>query len=333
MTMTDPIDDELRAPSILLVEDDPNVRTMLRTALQRGGYDVSTAGTLAEARAILERSGDCGLVILDRRLPDGDGASLCATIRATQPHSYILMLTGEATPEAKIEGFESGVDDYVTKPFQIDELLARIRAGMRIVELQKELLASSRRFEALSLTDSLTSLRNRRAFDQEFASRFEQARRYGRPLSLALIDLDHFKAVNDAFGHSAGDGVLRAIAQILGHGTRRSDFIARIGGEEFAVLLPETSLFEALHFAEKIRTTIAGATIRTEGFTHQVTVSIGVANVPHSVIKTPQMLFDAADQALYRAKNRGRNRVESERRKVTVREPLSNGASQKHLTM
>jgi two-component system cell cycle response regulator len=313
MTMTDPI---------LLVEDDANVLTLLRACLERNGYEVATAGTLAEARRRLERSGDCGLVILDRRLPDGDGAGLCPVIRATQPHSYILMLTGESTVEAKVEGFESGVDDYVTKPFQIDELLARIRAGMRIVELQKELLASSRRYEALSLTDSLTSLRNRRAFDQEFASRFEQARRYARPLSLAIIDLDYFKSINDQFGHSAGDGVLRGIAQILDHGTRRSDFLARIGGEEFGVLLPETSLFEALHFAEKIRATIAGATIRTEGFTHQVTVSIGVANVPHSAVTTPEELFNAADQALYRAKARGRNRIESERRKVPVREAL-----------
>jgi two-component system cell cycle response regulator len=314
MTMTDPI---------LLVEDDANVLTLLRACLERNGYEVATAGTLAEARRRLARSGDCGMVILDRRLPDGDGASLCPVIRATQPHSYILMLTGESTTQAKVEGFESGVDDYVTKPFQIDELLARIRAGMRIVELQKELLASSRRYEALSLTDSLTSLRNRRAFDQEFASRFEQARRYARPLSLAIIDLDYFKSINDQFGHSAGDGVLRGIAQILDHGTRRSDFLARIGGEEFGVLLPETSLFEALHFAEKVRATIAGATIRTEDFTHQVTVSIGVANVPHSSVMTPEQLFNAADQALYRAKARGRNRIESERRKVPVRETVS----------
>jgi diguanylate cyclase (GGDEF)-like protein len=324
--------DETR-PSILVVEDDANVLTLLSATLGRNGYDLRTAGTLAEARRSLERSDDCGLVILDRRLPDGDGASLCATIRATQPHSYILMLTGESTPEAKIEGFECGVDDYVTKPFEIDELLARIRAGMRIVELQKELLASSRRYEALSLTDSLTSLRNRRAFDQEFASRFEQARRYARPLSLAIIDLDYFKSINDQFGHAAGDGVLRGIAQILDHGTRRSDFLSRIGGEEFGVLLPETSLFEALHFAEKIRATIAGATIRTDGFTHQLTVSIGVANVPHSAVTTPEALFNAADQALYRAKARGRNRIESERRKVPVRPMLSDGGSRSQMTM
>ncbi|HEX3577892.1 MAG TPA: diguanylate cyclase [Thermoanaerobaculia bacterium] len=320
-------------PSVLVVEDDANVLTLLRACLERNGYEVVAAATLAEARRQLDRRGDCGLVILDRGLPDGDGASLCATIRATQPHSYILMLTGEATPEAKIEGFESGVDDYVTKPFQIDELLARIRAGMRIVELQKELLASSRRYEALSLTDSLTSLRNRRAFDQEFASRFEQARRYARPLSLVIVDLDYFKSINDQFGHSAGDGVLRGVANILDHGTRRSDFVARIGGEEFAVLLPETSLFEALHFAEKIRSTSAGATIRTEAAMHKVTVSIGVANVPHSIVTTPQSLFDAADQALYRAKARGRNRIESERRKVPMRESLSDVKPRTQMTM
>jgi len=322
--MTDPI---------LLVEDDVNVLTLLRAQLERNGYEVTTAGTLAEARRRLERNGDCGVVILDRRLPDGDGASLCSTIRATQPHSYILMLTGEATIEAKVEGFESGVDDYVTKPFQMGELLARIRAGLRIVELQKELLASSRRYEALSLTDSLTSLRNRRAFDEEFASRFEHARRYARPLSLVIVDLDYFKSINDQFGHSAGDGVLRGIAQILDHGTRRSDFLARIGGEEFAILLPETSLFEALHFAEKIRSTIAGSTIRTEAAAHKVTVSIGVANVPHSSVTSAQELFNAADQALYRAKARGRNRIESERRKVPMRDALTDLKSRTQASM
>ena len=330
--MTTDCIDETRSNSILVVEDDANVLAFLRASLRRDGYEVASASTLAEARQRLQVNGDWGLVILDRRLPDGDGVSLCPDIRATQPHSYILMLTGDATPEAKIEGFESGVDDYVTKPFQIDELLARIRAGMRIVELQKELLASSRRYEAMSLTDSLTSLRNRRAFDQEFASRFAQSRRYDRPLSLVIIDLDYFKSINDQFGHSAGDGVLRAIAQILDHGTRRSDFVARIGGEEFAVLLPETSLFEALHFAEKIRSTIAGATIRTESFANQVTVSIGVANVPHSSVTTPHEFFDAADQALYRAKARGRNRIESERRKVPARKALGE-LSRRQLTM
>ncbi len=317
--MTDSMNDPLREPSILLVEDDTNVLLLLRTHLERSGYAVSFAATLEEARTLLRKREDFDLVILDRHLPDGDGASLCPLIRLAARHCYILMLTGDATPESKIEGFASGVDDYVTKPFVMEELLARIRAGMRIVELQKELLASNRRFEALSLTDSLTSVRNRRAFDQEFASRFEHAMRYGRPLSIALIDLDHFKSVNDRLGHLAGDAVLRGVARIIESGSRRTDFVARVGGEEFAVLLPEASLFEALHFAEKIRESIAEAPAHPEESGRPVTVSIGVANIPHSLMASPQMLFDAADKALYRAKNRGRNRVECERRKVTDR--------------
>jgi diguanylate cyclase (GGDEF)-like protein len=317
---SDLIDPARHVPTILLVEDDPDVSAFLSATLKRQGYAVTCAGNLAAAKASLQRTGDYDLVILDRGLPDGDGATLCAAIRSICLYSYTLLLTAEATAEAKVEGFAFGADDYVTKPFEPEELLARIRAGLRIVELQKELLASNRRYEALSLTDSLTSLGNRRAFDEEFASRFEYAQRYVRPLSIALIDLDHFKSVNDLSGHIAGDGVLRAVAHLIEHSTRRTDFPARVGGEEFAVLLPETSLFEALHVAEKIRSTIEGATIRTEGVVHQVTVSIGLANVPHSIVGNGKMLFEAADQALYRAKNRGRNRVECERRRVTIRE-------------
>jgi diguanylate cyclase (GGDEF)-like protein len=316
----DSIEPARHGPTILLVEDDPAASALLRAILNWQGYAVTCAGTLAAAETHLRQTGHYDLVILDRGLPDGDGATLCAVVRAISVHSYTLMLTGEASAEAKVEGFAFGADDYVTKPFENDELLARIRAGLRVVELQKELLASNRRYEALSLTDSLTSLGNRRAFDEEFAGRFEYAQRYVRPLSIALIDLDHFKSVNDLSGHIAGDGVLRAVAQLIEHSTRRTDFPARVGGEEFAVLLPETSLFEALHVAEKIRSTIESATIRMEGVVHQVTVSIGLANVPHSIVGNGKMLFEAADQALYRAKNRGRNRVECERRRVTIRE-------------
>jgi two-component system cell cycle response regulator len=321
------LNDPMRQPSILLVEDDENVLSLLQTHLERSGYEVSCASTLDEARMRLREKEDFDFVILDRRLPDGDGSSLCPLIRFASPHCYILMLTGDATPASKIEGFASGVDDYVTKPFVMEELLARIRAGMRIVGLQKELLASNRRFEALSLTDSLTAVSNRRAFDQEFATRFDHAIRYSRPLSMALIDLDHFKSVNDRLGHSAGDEVLRAVARVIEHGSRRSDFVARVGGEEFAVLLPETTLFEAFHFAEKVRESIAGATIHAQDMGRGVTVSIGIANTPHSLIASPQMLYDAADKALYRAKNRGRNRVECERRKVTVRESRGEAVS------
>lgn len=219
------------------------------------------------------------------------------------------MLTGESTKEAKLAGFGCGADDYVTKPFQLEELVARVRAGWRIVELQKALLASNRQLEELTRTDPLTGLRNRRSFDQELVNRFAHALRYGRPLAMAMIDIDHFKRVNDECGHQTGDEVLRQVGSVLRRCTRQTDLAARYGGEEFAVILPETTLFDALQFAEKIRASVAVAAI-----TPRVTVSIGLAAMPHTSFAHAQEFLAAADEALYRAKENGRNRVEFERR-------------------
>jgi two-component system, cell cycle response regulator len=291
------------APNIILVEDDVNVSFMLSRQLQRAGYCVRTAATLAQGRELVGESWD--LAILDRNLPDGDGVELCREMRAAAPHAYLVMLTANASDEAKLEGFACGADDYVTKPAQIGELMARIRAGLRIVELQKKLLE-------LSHTDPLTSLRNRRAFDERLGAAFEQARRYDRPLSLAIVDIDHFKAINDTRGHDHGDAVLRSVASTISGRTRQADFAARVGGEEFAILLPETALFEALQFGEKLRAAIAAEPVVDQ----HVTVSIGIASFPHSNVPGTAELFRAADQALYRAKVNGRNRVEIERRRT-----------------
>ena len=297
-------------PSIVLIEDDPNLSVMLVRHLERQGWSVRAAGSLAGAREVF-RTTDWDLALLDRRLPDGDGIELCAELRAGAPHGYILMLTGESSDEAKLEGFQRGADDYVTKPFQLDELMARIRAGLRIVELQKALIASNRQLENLSLTDGLTNLRNRRAFDDEIAMRFEEVRRYQRPLSVAVIDVDHFKSVNDDYGHETGDGVLRTLAGVIERATRATDFVARYGGEEFAVILPETQLEDAILVADKLRGAVVIAGL------HNTTISIGVAGVPHTEMTSAAELVHAADQALYRAKKNGRNRVEAERRKAT----------------
>ena len=326
--MTEPMISLIRRPSIVVVEDDHSIVRLLRAYLEKNGYEVHAASSLAEARTLLLGPLSWSLAILDRRLPDGDGTALCQELRRLHPHRYLLMLTSDSSEEAKIEGFESGVDDYVTKPFTMPELLARIRAGLRIVELQTALVASNQRLEQLSFTDGLTSLHNRRAFDEQFSSRFEQARRYERPLSVAIIDVDWFKSVNDTYGHPNGDAVLRSIARTIQHTSRQSDFVARVGGEEFAVILPETSLFEALQFAEKIRANVASAAIEAGGVEHRMTVSIGLANIPHSKMATSATLFDAADQALYRAKNRGRNRVECEKRRENVRSTGSPAARQ-----
>ncbi|MEA2490585.1 MAG: hypothetical protein QOH21_2377 [Acidobacteriota bacterium] len=300
---------------IIVIEDDRDVSLMLRLYLERVGYTVRVAESVWAGRELAREDG-WDIAVLDRGLPDGDGLALCRELRTSYPHGYILMLTGCDSEEATLEGFASGADDYVGKPAQMDELLARIRAGVRIVRLQKALMETNRRLEEQSLTDPLTSLRNRRAFDEEIRTAFELARRYERPLSLAVIDVDHFKPINDVHGHPAGDAVLRAVAQVLDGGTRQTDFVSRIGGEEFAILLPETPLFEAMQFAEKIRSAVATATIRTGEVAHDLTVSIGVACTSHSQIPTAADLFNAADQALYRAKLNGRNRVELERRRV-----------------
>ncbi|HKO56360.1 MAG TPA: diguanylate cyclase [Thermoanaerobaculia bacterium] len=293
--------------TVAIVEDDRNVLRMLALHLGRAGYEVRSAGSVEEGRKML-RGGGWQMAMLDRKLPDGDGLELACEARRTFPHNYILMLTGEDSEEAKLEGFDCGADDYVTKPFQVQELLARIRAGLRIVELQEKLLE-------LTVTDPLTGLRNRRAFEKELSVQFERSRRYGRPLSLIIVDVDHFKSINDTWGHGAGDVVLADVAHCVARQTRSSDLVARIGGEEFAVLLPETPLLEALQVAEKIRVAVASVPLRTGSVEIPVTISAGVANVPHSEIADAAQLVHAADQALYRAKERGRNRIEMEKRR------------------
>ena len=289
---------------ILLVEDDSNVVRMLSRRLQRAGYEVEAVSTIEAAR----KAGEWDIAILDRRLPDGDGLDFCGELRIIRPHAYLVVLTGDDRDHSKLKAFAAGADDYITKPFNFDELEARIRAGARIVNLQKKL-------QKLSMTDSLTSLRNRRAFDEHLSGAFEQARRYDRPLSLALIDVDRFKPINDTFGHDTGDAVLRGVAQLLAGRIRQADFLARVGGEEFGVVLPETSLFEGLQFAEKLRANLAASAIRVGDEEHQITVSIGLVNIPHSQVRDASELYRAADQALYRAKANGRNRVEMERRR------------------
>ncbi|HYI11247.1 MAG TPA: diguanylate cyclase [Thermoanaerobaculia bacterium] len=304
-------------PNIILVEDDLNVSKLVTLQLERAGYSVRHSPTIATGRELVRDGWD--LAILDRGLPDGDGLDFAGELRAGSPHGYIIMLTGVGSPEAKLEGFARGADDYVTKPFPLEELLARVRAGVRIVRLQGALIETNRQLEELSLTDALTGVRNRRAFDERLTPSYEHSRRYDRPLSLAVVDVDHFKAINDTYGHDSGDAVLRRVAELISACTRQTDFVARVGGEEFGILLPETPLFEALQFGEKIRSCVAAATLKIGNVPHPVTISVGIANMPHSRFASPSELYSAADQALYRAKARGRNRVEMERRRDATR--------------
>lgn len=313
---------------IAVVDDDAAIRRLVRLFLQRAGYETIECTTGEEARRVLT-SQPWDLAILDRRLPDMDGVVLCHELKSNPEFRtrYIVMLTGEDEQEEKVEGLELGADDYITKPFQHPELLARVRAGKRIVDLQKDLVETNKRLELLSITDGLTKLHNHRHFQDELARAFEESQRYERPLSLALVDIDYFKKVNDTHGHAVGDEVLRKISSIFRDSIRATDLAARYGGEEFAVMMPEIALEDARAFAEKIRSLVESTPIHTQAGVINVTVSIGVSSVPHTRIATAQDLIIAADRALYRAKRNGRNQVQAERRRESSRRTLTREAA------
>ena len=300
---------------IAIVDDDPAIRRLVRLFLKRSGYEIEEFATGDEARVALQTIA-WDLAILDRRLPDMDGVELCQELKANPEFKsrYVIMLTGEDEQEDKVQGLDLGADDYITKPFQYPELLARIRAAKRIVDLQKELRETNKRLELLSITDGLTKLYNHRHFQDELARAFEESARYQRPLSLAIIDLDFFKKVNDTYGHAIGDEVLKAVAQMFQASIRSTDLAARYGGEEFAVMMPETDLDDGIAFAEKIRSLVETTSIETQAGSISVAVSIGVSTVPHPKIHSAKELIVSADKALYRAKKGGRNQVQSEKR-------------------
>jgi diguanylate cyclase (GGDEF)-like protein len=316
--------------TIAVVDDDAAIRRLVRLYLKRAGFDVLECTTGTEARAALA-SQPWDLAVLDRRLPDMDGVLLAQELKANNDFRtrYIIMLTGEDEAADKVEGLELGADDYITKPFQYPELLARIRAGKRIVDLQKELLDTNKRLELLSITDGLTKLHNHRHFQDELARAFEESQRYQRPLSLAMIDIDFFKKFNDTHGHAVGDDVLKRGAALLKSSVRSTDLVARYGGEEFAVMMPETALEDAIAFAEKIRGMVETTSLDTQVGPLNITISLGVASVPGSRIRSAKELIVAADKALYRAKKNGRNQVQAERRREglsrTTRLPQNDG--------
>ncbi|HXI12653.1 MAG TPA: diguanylate cyclase [Thermoanaerobaculia bacterium] len=315
-----------RALRVVLVDDDLSILRLVQHHLEKEGFSVVTAMTGADAQAILE-SHAWDLVILDRRLPDGDGLAICQWIKSEPRfmNLYVILISADAEASDKIEGLDRGADDYVTKPFHALELIARVRAGARIVELQRQLIEANQILERLSMTDALTNVYNRRHFHQEWIRSFEQARRYERPLSIAMIDVDHFKSVNDTYGHAAGDDVLREVAAVLQGSIRSTDLLARFGGEEFAVILPELTLEQAEEFGGKLRKTAEKTLFDVnDTTTTHVCVSVGVASLSRSSVDSAKELLDAADRALYRAKAKGRNRVESERRKLLrVKKPMT----------
>ena len=314
-------DGELSPPAdacvrVLLAEDDPTTRFLTHQLMAQAQYDVVAVEDGVAAVAALAQ-GDFSIVLTDWDMPRMDGLALCRHIRATSRdgYVYIVLLTAKGSQHL-VAGLEAGADDYAMKPVSKAELLARLNTGRRIVQLERSLRAATQRAERLSVTDALTGAFNRRYLVEQLGHEIVRATRYHRSLSVTLCDIDHFKVINDAHGHQAGDDVLRGFAGTLMSRLRSVDWIARYGGEEFLVVLPETTLEGATSVAEILRKAVVEAAHPTARGPVPVTASFGVATFradPHATTGDPagslERLVAAADRALYDAKAKGRNRV------------------------
>jgi diguanylate cyclase (GGDEF)-like protein len=300
----------LTGARVVVVEDDPNYREVLASALARGGYEVQSAADGA-AGLVLIRKSLPDAVLLDWVLPILDGGALTRAIKSDPALSRVLVIIASARGEGpmRAEGIEIGADDYLVKPVDIGELLARLHSGLTLRRLQAELEEKNRELARLAATDPLTGLPNRRSFDANLERQAVGARRYDDALSLVLLDIDEFKAVNDRFGHDIGDEVLREVGRRLREACRAGDMVARIGGEEFALILTRTSADGATAAAERTRSLISDAPVATSAGALEVTVSAGVAWAGAETGLDAQQLYRSADEALYAAKRQGRNRV------------------------
>ncbi len=297
---------------ILIAEDDPSFRSLIEEKLVAWGYEVLIAENGDAALKILQVDDPPKLALLDWRMPGLQGVEVCRIVRERkkEPYTYIIMLTGQQSNEDLVTGMEAGADDYITKPFKHNELRLRLRAGRRIIELQNELLAARDTFRTKASHDSLTGLWNHAEIFEILAHELSRAVREEKCVAVIMADIDFFKKINDAFGHLAGDVVLRSAAERMHSLMRSYDFIGRYGGEEFLVILPDCSLEYASTFAERLRLSVSGNIIDTPEGRIQVTLSFGVAVSSKDRLKDAYSLVNAADKALYRAKGNGRNRVE-----------------------
>ena len=302
---------------ILVVDDHEDNVEVLRARLESRGYEVEGAMNGQEALDAVSRW--CpDLVLLDVMMPDMDGLEVVKRLKANPalPFIPVIMQTALDSTERMVAGLEAGADDYVTKPINFAELEARVRSLLRIKKLQqdlgereKELSEMNDRLLRISLTDGLTGVDNRRALEQRLHEMFEHSLRLHEPVSVVMCDIDHFKVVNDTYGHAAGDEVLKQFAGILKDEAREIDRVGRYGGEEFLLLLPGTVLDAAVTFSERLRQRVDTHTFSYEGGTLKRTVSFGVASWPHPKITGREGMLKAADDALYVAKETGRNRV------------------------
>jgi two-component system, cell cycle response regulator len=298
--------------TVLIAEDDAMFRRILVNWLEKWNYQVTAAEDGAKAWSILQSSDAPQMVILDWMMPGMDGIELCRRIRSEQGrYRYLLLLTAKDEKHDVVTGLNAGADDYLTKPFEVEELRARVRTGRRILELQEALLQArdALRFEAAH--DTLTTLWNHGAIIDFLRKEIDRQKRTHQPLGVIIADLDHFKKINDTYGHLVGDAVLQHVAQRFQRAVRSYDFVGRYGGEEFLILVPGCNLPDAITSAERLRRCIAEQPVVTSAGKLAVTVSMGLVSTADEGRdgQDCQELLRAADAALYTAKAQGRNRV------------------------
>jgi len=315
------------AIKVLIVDDDNKLRRLLSHLLASAGYQVIEAGDGEEGLSLALQEAP-QIVVTDWSMPGMSGLELCRTLRRMESgrHTFVLMLTAREEEERVLDAFNAGADDYVTKPFNPRILLARVQAGRRLIELQQQVETDkierlkqvgdlglmTRKLRTAALTDFLTELPNRRYAMSRLEQEWAAAKRLQRPLSVVVIDIDHFKRVNDDFGHDVGDLVLKAVSDALRARTRRGDVVCRLGGEEFLVINVNSDLTGAWQCAERLRAAVEQTEIRAGEFAGRITVSLGVAQRQRGM-KGPQSLLKAADAAVYEAKAAGRNTIRGER--------------------
>jgi len=299
---------------ILIAEDDAVTRMLLEKTLIKEGHEVVSVDNGQKAFDLFQKK-FFPIILTDWMMPEMNGLELCQSIRQKENPGYvfIVLLTAKDSHDDIITGLEAGADEYLTKPFSRAELIARLNTGRRFLEQDRALRKANEEIKILSITDPLTGCSNRGCLNTRLPQEIQRAGRYNRPLSIVMCDIDHFKKVNDTYGHQAGDLVLKEFSKRIKDSIRdKVDMLARYGGEEFLVTLPETDLGGALHLAERLRRVISKKKYNIGTKKINITASFGVAGFD-SYSATGEISFDIlirhADKYLYQAKNEGRNRV------------------------
>lgn len=285
---------------------------MICAFLRASGHDVVSAQNGFEALEALRSDTGISLALVDWMMPGLDGIEVCRQLRAIpdRAYTYMIAVTTRSEKQDIVCALEAGFDDFLTKPVQSAELNARLLVGRRIIDLQEKLIQTCQLSQFKATHDSLTGLWNRGAILEFLRAQLAMAVRHASNLALLMVDVDHFKKINDTYGHSVGDSVLIHVARLMNSSIRVSDWLGRYGGEEFLVIASDSPGSDAIRVAERLRLAVADNPFTSGELTISLTVSIGMANTDSHVSLTPEALVRIADSALYRAKNNGRNRVE-----------------------